>query len=167
MAREDAEEKKDMNADIESESNHAEPRVYELSFHIDADLPQEEAKKAYEALKDAISSNDGSLLAEGEPEKIQLAYTISRMEPAGRRDWDASFFGWLAYESTGEGHNAVIRTAGADGRIFRFLDVRTTKDAAKHSAEMHEFYRKAPEAHAEEEAADLELDTALKEAGVA
>ena len=52
-------------------------------------------------------------------------------------------------------------------RLIRFLDLRTTKDAAKHSAEIHEFYRKAPEMPVvEDDAADVELDAALKEAGV-
>jgi len=166
MAREDTENKKDMAADVEADTNHGEPRVYELGFHLDADLPQDEAKKAYEALKTLISSQ-GDIVAEGEPEKIQLAYTVSRMEPGGRRDFSSSYFGWVAYETSGKGHQAVIQAAGADARIFRFLDLRTTKDAAKHAAEMHEFYRKVPEVHQEEEVADVELDAALKEAGVA
>ena len=153
--------------DIEMESNHAEPRVYELGFHIDGELPQEDAKKAYQAIKELISSN-GTVISEGEAEKIQLAYTISRMEPTGRRDWDTAYFGWIAYEATGEGHDAVLRAAGANSKLVRFLDLRTSKDEAMHAAEMHEFYRKAPEAAVvEEEAADAELDAALKEAGVA
>ena len=73
-------------------------------------------------------------------------------------------------DCTGAGHDAVTEAAKTDTRIVRFLDLRTTKDAAKHAAEMHEFYRKAPEHTgelAEEEAADAELDAALKEAGAA
>ncbi len=155
------------HTDLELEENHAEPRVYELGFHIDGELTQEDSKKAYQAIKDVISAN-GTLVAEGEAEKVQLAYTISRMEPSGRRDWDSAFFGWIVYEATGEGHDAIVRAAGANGSIIRFLDLRTTKEAAKHSAEIHEFYRKAPEmpTTVEEDAADVELDAALKEAGV-
>jgi ribosomal protein S6 len=163
MARKDAE--KEVETTPETDADHAELRVYELGFHIDAELPQDEAKKAYDALKDVISAK-GTLIAEGEMEKIQLAYTISRMDPSGRRDFDSSYFAWIAYESDGEAHDAVVSSASADKRIFRFLDLRTTKDAANHAAEMHEFYRKAPELAVEEEPADTELDAALKEAGV-
>jgi ribosomal protein S6 len=154
------------HTDVELEENQAEPRIYELGFHIDGELTHEDAKKAYQAIKDVVTAN-GTLVAEGEAEKVQLAYTISRMEPSGRRDWNTVFFGWIVYEAAGEGHDAITRAAGANSAIVRFLDLRTTKDAAKHSAEIHEFYRKAPEMPvAEDETADVELDAALKEAGI-
>ncbi len=156
--------------DVEKEANHPEPRVYELGFHLDPELPQEEAKKAYQALKDLIASN-GTVVAEGEPEKIQLAYTVSRMETGGRRDFNSAYFAWIAYEAAGEGHQVISNAAKSNSRIIRFLDVRTTKDGARHSAEMQEFYRQAAQenqaAALEEEAiVDTELDTALREAGV-
>jgi ribosomal protein S6 len=147
--------------------NHAEMRVYELGFHVDGELPQEEAKKSYDALKDLITKH-GAVVAEGELEKIQLAYTISRMETTGRRDFHSAYFGWIVYETDGAGHDAVNEAARADTRLVRFIDLRTTKEAAKHAAEMHEFYRRAPQLEEEtaEDAADAELDAALKEVGV-
>jgi ribosomal protein S6 len=153
----------------ENEADHAELRVYELGFHIDGELPQEDAKKSYDTLKDLMTKH-GSVVAEGTLEKVQLAYTISRMDTGGRRDFNVSYFGWVVYETDGAGHDAVVQATRADARIIRFLDLRTTKDAAKHASEMHEFYRKAPEQsgeRTEEDSADAELDAALKEVGVA
>jgi ribosomal protein S6 len=144
--------------------DHAEARVYELAFHIDCDLPVEEAKKVYQAIRSKIESV-GSIVAEGEPQKIPLAYTISRGETAGRRDFDSSFFAWIAYETDGAGHEAVALLAKEDKRIFRFLDIRTTKEEAKHSAEMSELLAKM-EPEETEEVSDTELDAALKEVGV-
>ncbi len=153
----------DMEA-VES-SNHAEMRVYELGFHVDGEILPEEAKKSYDALK-ALMTKHGPVVAEGELEKIQLAYTMSRMETTGRRDFNAVYFGWIVYETDGAGHDAVQEAARADKQIVRFIDLRTDKEAAKHSAEMHEFYRQAPEPVEEEDTADAELDAALKEVGV-
>jgi ribosomal protein S6 len=149
---------------LENDADHAEMRVYELGFHIDPELPVEEAKKVYGALHAKIESV-GSLVAEGEPQKIPLAYTISRGETAGRRDFDASFFAWIAYETDGAGHEAVVELVKSDMRVFRFLDIRTTKEAAKHSAEMSELLAKV-EPEEPEEVSDVELDAALKEVGV-
>jgi ribosomal protein S6 len=167
----DTEEQKDLVETpemAENEADYAETRVYELGFHIDGELPQEEAKKVYEAIKDLIAKK-GTVVAEGTPQKIQLAYTISRMDTTGRRDFDTSFFSWVAYETDGAGHDAVQEAAKAENRIVRFIDLRTSKDAAKHAEEMQEFYLKVPEQseHEEESAADAELDAALKEAGAA
>jgi len=151
---------------LETEGDHAETRVYELGFHLDADLPTEDMKKKFQGLREVIAGV-GTVVAEGEPQKIPLAYTISRAEHGGRRDFDTSFFCWIAYETDGPGHDKVLEAAKAESKIIRFLDIRTTKDAAKHSAEMEEIYAKMPEKVEEEEVADTELDAALKEVGIA
>jgi ribosomal protein S6 len=106
------------------------------------------------------------VVAEGAPEKIQLAYTVSRSENAGRRDFDSAYFSWIVYETNGEGHDAVAEAARAEKRIFRFLDMRTTKESAKHSAEMRELRERVPEKVAEEAVSDTELNAAIEEATV-
>ena len=87
MAKQDM----DMRADESSEKDGSEPRVYELGFHLDPELPIEEVKKAYQAIRELIMRS-GTLVAEGGPEKIQLAYTISRQETSGRRDFNSAYF---------------------------------------------------------------------------
>lgn len=143
------------------DAEHAEARVYELGFHLDPEATEADAKKAYQVLVD-LAASKGSIVAEGAPQKIQLAYTVSRTEQSVRRDFDASWFAWFAYEVTGEGHEAVVAAAKAENRIFRFIDVRTDKEAAKHAAEMHEIMMKTPEKR-EDEVSDTELESALKE----
>lgn len=145
-----------------------ETRVYELGFHIDPELPQEEVKKTYQALRDRAAT----LVAEGEPQKIPLAYTIYiKVQGGGRRDFDTAYFAWFAYEADRDQHEALVEAAKAEPRIIRFIDLKTTVEAAKHAAEMHEMYAKMGEsrseaAEAEEETVDAELDEALKQAGV-
>jgi ribosomal protein S6 len=155
--------------ELELEQGYNESRVYELGFHLDSELPSEEVKKTYQALRDVIAGA-GTVVAEGEPVKIPLAYMISRSEQTGRRDFTSAYFCWIAYETEGEGHEAVLAAVKAENRVISFLDIRTTTDAAKHSAEMAEIYAKMPEAGEpapEEDVSDVELDAALKEAGVA
>ena len=139
-----------------------EMRVYELGFHLDPELPSEEVKKAYGEVHDLISSK-GTIVAEGEPEKIPLAYTISRQETTGRRDFDSAYFAWIAYEGTVEMHGNT--------RIIRFIDLLTTKEAAHHASEVRELARQEAAARAVEEtegedASEAELDAALENAAV-
>ena len=156
----------EMRADEALEDAGDEPRVYELGFHLDPELPTEEVKKAYQAVRAAIEEK-GAIVAEGEPVKIQLAYTISRQEVAGRRDFDSAYFSWIVYETSAANHAEIISAAGANKQIVRFIDLLTTKDAARHSVEMREIAMKAPE-HAEdsEAAAGAELDAALENVAV-
>jgi ribosomal protein S6 len=138
--------------------------VYELGFHLDPELPSEEVKKAYQAVKDVIEKQ-GTLVAEGEPEKIPLAYTISRQETAGRRDFDSAFFAWIAYETSTQNHEKVLEAVKEEGRIARFIDVITTKDAARHAAEMRLMAMKVAEPEVKAEGvSDSELDAALEAA---
>jgi ribosomal protein S6 len=154
--------KKDVEKDeLMDEETSSEPRVYELGFHLDPELSESEAKKAYGALKGVIEEH-GTVLAEGEPEKVHLAYTISRSENSGRRDFDVAYFCWIAYEANGKGHEAVAEAARAEKRIIRFLDIRTTREEVKHSAEMRELREKAPEGRAD--VSEAELDAAIETA---
>ncbi len=140
----------------------SDPRVYELGFHLDPELPTEEVKKTYQALHTAIEEK-AAIVAESEPEKIPLAYTISRQEVGGRRDFDSAYFGWIVYEATPEAHAEVVSAAGANTQVIRFIDLVTTKDAARHALEMKEIAAKMPEeAEATEEAQGAELDAALE-----
>ena len=146
----------------ESEDTGSNPRVYELGFHLDPELPTEEAKKAYQTIRELIAQK-GAVVAEVEPEKVQLAYTISRQEVGHRRDFSSSYFSWIVYETTPTVHTDIIAAADAEKRIFRFIDLVTTKDAARHALEVHELLAKVPEPEdAPEDVLSTEIDAALE-----
>lgn len=157
------------STELGTEAGHNETRIYELGFHIDPELPQEEVRRTYQGLRERASR----IVAEGEPQKIPLAYTISKkVQGGGRRDFDTAFLSWFAYEATGSEHDAIIEAAKAEERIIRFIDLRTDTETAQHAAEMHEIYARlgaereaAASANANEEGRDADLDAALKEAG--
>ncbi len=159
MAKNKGEE---MLIDETLEDSGAEPRVYELGFHLDPELPTEEVKKAYQAVREVISGK-GTIVAEGEPIKVPLAYTISRQEVAGRRDFDSAYFSWIVYETLATSHAEILTAVNADTHIVRFIDLITTKDAARHALEMREISMKMPEPAEDVDAvADAELDVALE-----
>ena len=157
----------EMRADETLENEGSEPRVYELGFHLDPELPIEEVKKAYQAIRTTIMEK-GTLVAEGEPQKIQLAYTISRQEVAGRRDFDSTYFSWIVYETSAEPHAEVLKAANAEKRIVRFIDLLTTKDAARHAVEVRELSLKTSSERVEspETATSAELDAALESVAI-
>lgn len=154
-----------------TEATEGEARVYELGFHIDSDLPVEEVKKTYQALREVITKA-GTIVAEGEPQAMPLAYTISRQEPSGRRDFSSAYFCWIAYEASVVAHEEVLAAITAEKRVIRFIDLITTKDAARHAAEAQELARKTAERTKKEtavaadadEPSSEELDAALEHA---
>ena len=152
----------------ETEDAGSEPRVYELGFHLDPELPVEEVKKVYKTIRDLIAGK-GAIVAEVEPQKIQLAYTISRQDVAGRRDFSSAYFGWIVYETTASQHAEVMTAAAANKSIIRFIDLITTKDEARHALEMHEISVKTSEFEPstdDDGVSSAELDAALEKAEV-
>jgi ribosomal protein S6 len=154
------------NKDVEMEGDEtldegSGPRVYELAFHLDPELPSEEVKKQYAAIKEVIEGV-GSVVAEGTPEKIPLAYTISRQEPSGRRDFDSAYFAWIAYETDASKHASVLDAVKANSKVVRYIDVLTDKELARHAAEMKALSMQMPEPETAQ-GADAELDAALEE----
>ena len=147
----------------DTEDMGAEARVYELGFHLDPELPIEEVKKVYQTLHDLIASK-GTIVTEVEPEKIPLAYTISRQEVAGRRDFNSAYFAWIVYEMLATEHAEVIAAAKTNKFVVRFIDLITTKDEARHAFEIHELLAKVPEVESSEEVLNTELDAALENA---
>lgn len=147
------------------EENSAEPRIYELSFHIDPELSHEDVKQVYQSIKDT-TSGVGTVIAVGEPEKMQLAYTISRMEHEGRHDFSSSFFAWIGCEVDTAGHAAILAALNDESRIFRFIDVLTTKDAIEHAAEQRDLRTRTQQGKAvkTEESSEKALDNALENA---
>lgn len=160
MAKKDLEMSGDEILDAEGSG----PRVYELGFHLDPELPTEEVKKAYQALRTLVEEK-GEIVAEGEPTMVQLAYTISRQETSGRRDFNSAYFCWIAYQTSVDNHAEVLAAVTAEKRIVRFIDIVTTKDAARHAAELRELSLKTPEQN-DEDAGDAALDAALESAAV-
>ena len=158
----DNQDEKEMLEDA-SEEISGELRVYELGFHLDPELPTEEVKKVYQVIHEFIASK-GAIVAEGEPQKVQLAYTISRQEVAGRRDFDSAYFSWIVYEASAVNHDEVITSATTGKNIVRFIDLLTTKDSARHSVEIRELAMKTPEREEESDAtpAGADLDAAIE-----
>lgn len=153
------------NTDSGLPAQAGEVRVYELGFHLDPALASEEAKSAYQEIRALIESK-GEIVAEGAPEKVALAYTISRAATSGRRDLDSAYFAWIAYEASVAAHGEVVSAAGADPRIIRFIDLVTDKETAHAAGERAELLAKIPERpiDAEPVSEDVALDAALESA---
>jgi ribosomal protein S6 len=142
------------------------PRVYELGFHLDPEIASDTVKKSYQSIYDLIASK-GPIVAEGAPQKISLAYIISRQETSGRRDFDSAYFAWIVYEATPEAHAEILSVVAEDKSVVRFIDLLTTKESARHAVEMHELALKMSEQAQEvEAAAPSDLDVALENATI-
>ncbi len=129
--------------------NAKDPQVYEVAFHIDPNLSDTEVAAVYARVR-ALLSQGGEVIAEGEPKRMTLAYTISRIEAGRRYDFSHSFFAWVASILPPESVESIDKALALDKGVIRYLVVKTTAEAAKHAEEMHKARREV-EGEGEEE----------------
>lgn len=155
---------------LHMDNQEKEMSTYEAAFHIDPNLSETDVEEAYSAVKELISKS-GNIVAESRPKRMDLAYTISKMEESGRRDFTNAFFAWVAFEDE-IGHNAELEELlSSDDRFIRHIVTSTTTEAAKHGeqleilrAEEKEKARKEQEEKKmEAEEADTEDDSEVAE----
>jgi len=75
-----------------------ERRVYELGYHMVPTLTEEELQKEVEALRNAITELEGTIVSEGEPERMELAYTMIINDGGKNTKYDTSYFGWIKFD---------------------------------------------------------------------
>lgn len=142
--------------------NQQETQVYEVAFHIDANLSDTEVKKTFDGVKEAITSNGGTPFAESAPERMDLAYTISHIAEGSRRDHVSAHFAWVAYEGAPENQEAIAEELKGNAAIIRYMVIKTTKEEALYAQD-----RAAEKMVASDKTDDTvsedELDEALEE----
>lgn len=148
-------------ADTEAVQND-EISVYEAAFHIDANLSETEVRKNFDAVKEAITAQGGTLIAEALPERMNLAYTISSITEGVRRDHNSAHFAWVAYELSPEKTEEVKEELQSNKAIIRHLITTTTKEEALYAQDRAA--EKMTVANTDsEEVSDEELDEVLEE----
>ena len=146
-------------ADTDGQENN-ERSVYEVAFHIDANLSETEVRKTFDSVKEAITTLEGTVFAEALPVRMNLAYCISRIHEGSRRDHTSAHFAWVAYELAPELQEKVDEALKTDLGIIRYLITSTTKEAALYAQDKAAEKRVMPETEA---VSDKELDEVLEE----
>ncbi len=114
--------------DIETHEDKGESGVYELGFHFVPTLGEEDLALRVEEIKKSIADLGGTVIAEGAPEHIALAYTMRKQVRGKWERFDDSYFGWIKFEIAPE-HAAMIKDqAQHNEHLLRFLLVTTVRE---------------------------------------
>ncbi len=106
-----------------------ERRVYELGYHMVPTLTEEELQKEVELLRSAISELNGTIVSEGEPNMIDLAYTMAVNEGGKNTKYDTSYFGWIKFDLEPKNIAYLKNEVIEDNKnIFRYLLIKTVAE---------------------------------------
>lgn len=135
------------------------PRVYEVGYLLSPAVRDENLTSALAKIQDTITTAGGTIIAEGEPEFIDLAYEMTRVIENKNIRFTQAYFGWIKFTIEPKQIveiNAVLET---NIDIIRFLVLKTVVEntiIAKNPLSKILKKRKEEVAAAEEEIADDE-----------
>lgn len=103
-------------------------QVYELGYHIVSTVAEENLPKEVETLKAIVLKDGGSLISEGEPKLINLAYSMTKSVADIKKKFNTAYFGWLKFETKSELIPMIKKAVDANPNILRYLLIKTVRE---------------------------------------
>jgi ribosomal protein S6 len=103
-------------------------QVYELGYHIVSTVAEENLSKEAEALKAIVLKDGGSLVSEGEPKLINLAYSMTKSVADTKKKFNTAYFGWIKFETKSELMPSIKKAVDAYPNVLRYLLIKTVRE---------------------------------------
>jgi len=103
-------------------------QVYELGYHIVSTVAEENLPKEVESLKAIILKDGGSLVSEGEPKLINLAYSMTKSVADTKKKFNTAYFGWIKFETKSELMPSIKKAVDANPHVLRYLLIKTVRE---------------------------------------
>ncbi len=146
--------------------------VYELGYHILPTVPESELEDKVNEIRELIKQFGGEFIMEGEPELIDLAYTMIVPRGGHNDKYDKAYFGWIKFEAPKANVPELQKELKLNQNILRFILFKTVKEDTRAQIKLPELkevkttgtVEQKPETEeAEGEVSDESLDKALEE----
>ncbi len=98
-----------------------EPRVYELGFLLSPAVREEDLDSKVDEIKSVITNAAGTILSEGRPEFIDIAYQMDRTIDNKKVKFDQGYFGWIKFSTTPDTIKSIQELMDKNLLIIRSL----------------------------------------------
>lgn len=113
---------------VEKQVEEGGNQVYELGYHIVSTVAEENLPKEVEALKAIILKDGGSLVSEGEPKLINLAYPMTKSVADIKKKFTSAYFGWIKFETKSELIPGIRKAVDNQSNVLRYLLIKTVRE---------------------------------------
>lgn len=101
-------------------------RLYELGFILVPTTPEVEVPAKIDALKSLITGLEGVISSEGNPEFIDLAYTMEKTVGSKSSKYSQGYFGWIKFESAPSTLVVLKKALDGETELIRYILVKTS-----------------------------------------
>lgn len=111
------------------ENTHKDQSVYEIGYLLMSSVPEDKVSIEAEAVKKIITGAGSTVIAEGEPQLEDLAYTMRIKKVSGAYEqYDQAYFGWVKFEVGSDAIEAIKKSIEKLPVVLRMLLISTVKD---------------------------------------
>ena len=116
------------NKDINVDTIGKDRGVYEVGFHIVPIVAEDDLGVRVTAIRDAIETAGGSMIADEYPRHMELTYPMLKIAENKRATHHSAYFGWMKFEVEPKGAIVIDTALKADDLILRFIIVKTVRE---------------------------------------
>jgi ribosomal protein S6 len=108
----------------------AEPRIYEIGYHIIPTVKEEDIEKTVGEIRKVIEASveKAGFIAEGAPLLIKLAYPMSVREGEKYTEYDRGYFGWIKFEAPASAVAVLDNALKTNTNVLRFVIWKTVRE---------------------------------------
>ncbi len=145
-------------------------KVYEIAFHIAPFVGEDKIAHEVSLIKGLLEKIGATTISEDFPRLKNLAYPLSKLIAGSKKTFKDAYFGWIKFETKGDGIGEFTKGVEKIENIIRYLIVKTVKEntlygnkfATKYDGKAKvEGVKKAPEV--KQEMVEVEVDKAIDE----
>ena len=103
-------------------------RVYELGYLLVPSLSEGDVAQSVATLTEVITSQSATVVAEGAPEFIDLAYQMERDIAGKKMKWTQGYFGWIKFEAAPEALELIKKAFDLNTSLIRYMLIKTSVD---------------------------------------
>lgn len=112
--------------------------VYELGYHILPTVPEADIANKVDEIRKLIQSFDGEFIMEGEPQLIDLAYTMIVPRGGHNDKYDKAYFGWIKFEAPKAKLPELQKELKDNKEILRFILFKTVREDTRAQFKVNE-----------------------------
>ncbi len=145
--------------------------VYELGYHILPTVSEGDLPAKLDELRKLISDFEGEFIMEGEPELIDLAYTMIVPRGGHNDKYDKAYFGWIKFRAPKAKLPELQKELKLNQDLLRFILFKTAEEDTRAQIKIHELkevkndesIEKKTDNEAQGELKENELEKSLEE----
>ena len=105
-----------------------EPRIYEIGYLLSPAIREEDLEARVSEFKESLTSLDASIISEGNPEFIDIAYEMSKVIENKRVRFNQAYFGWVKIEMDPAKMTELKEVLDKNLLLIRYLLISTVRE---------------------------------------